>query len=350
MSRDRMPPIELDLEQMRQNLLRQRPPRRVCFFEHAISDRVKDEVACRFDLDEGIHAPRDSKEWNWRREIAVQRFLGFELFRVWLPGTEIKVARRNGTGWEEEHAGPIQSWDDLDRYNWPDPNDIDYSQLEFYEKHLPEDMGVYHVETLWETVRKLFGFETFCYMLYEDPQLVDEVVRQVASLNMSLVRALCDFRSLFAIYGGDDYGYKTSTIMAPQIIIDKFLPGHREVSAHAHEHGKLFLFHCCGKVDALMDDLIDEVRIDAKHSFEDTIVPVTEAKHRWGDRVALLGGLDVDFVVRSSEEAIRQCVRETLDVCQPGGGYCLGMGNWVTEYVPLDHYLALLDEGRRYAV
>ena len=66
--------------------------------------------------------------------------------------------------------------------------------------------------------------------------------------------------------------------------------------------------------------------------------------------MALLGGLDLDFVVRSDEEAIRQRVRETLDVCQPGGGYCLGMGNWVTEYVPLDHYLALLDEGRRYSV
>jgi uroporphyrinogen decarboxylase len=99
-----------------------------------------------------------------------------------------------------------------------------------------------------------------------------------------------------------------------------------------------------------MDALIDDVKIDAKHSFEDTVVPVTEAKRLWGQRVALLGGLDVDFVARSDEAAIRRRVRETLAVCQPGGGYCLGLGNWVTSYIPADNYLAVLDEARRFSL
>ena len=33
----------------------------------------------------------------------------------------------------------------------------------------------------------------------------------------------------------------------------------------------------------------------------------------------------------------------------PGGGYCLGTGNSVANYIPLDNYLAMLDEGRRYS-
>ena len=120
------------------------------------------------------------------------------------------------------------------------------------------------------------------------------------------------------------------------------------MAACAHEHGKLYLFHSCGKVDALMDELIDDIGIDAKHSFEDTVVPVTEAKRRWGDRVGLLGGLDVDYIARRSEPDIRRRVRRTLEVCHPGGGYCLGLGNWVTRYIPVDHYLAVLDEARRF--
>jgi hypothetical protein len=43
-------------------------------------------------------------------------------------------------------------------------------------------------------------------------------------------------------------------------------------------------------------------------------------------------------------------VRETLAVCQPGGGYCLGLGNWVTSYIPADNYLAVLDEARRFSL
>jgi uroporphyrinogen decarboxylase len=97
-----------------------------------------------------------------------------------------------------------------------------------------------------------------------------------------------------------------------------------------------------------MEDLIEDVRIDAKHSFEDTILDVRAAKTLWGDRIALLGGIDMDFLCRAEDDAIRERVRDTLKVCMPGGGYCLGTGNTVANYVPLDNYLAMLDEGRRF--
>ena len=35
--------------------------------------------------------------------------------------------------------------------------------------------------------------------------------------------------------------------------------------------GRPYLLHSCGKLDVIMDYFIDEVKIDAKHSFEDTI-------------------------------------------------------------------------------
>jgi uroporphyrinogen decarboxylase len=102
-----------------------------------------------------------------------------------------------------------------------------------------------------------------------------------------------------------------------------------------------------------MDALIDEVGIDAKHSFEDAIMPVSEAFDKWGKRIAILGGIDVDFLIRSDEGAIRRRVRETLDVCVGGRtglgtGYCLGTGNTVANYIPVDNFLVMLDEGRRY--
>ena len=40
-------------------------------------------------------------------------------------------------------------------------------------------------------------------------------------------------------------------------------------------------------------------------------------------------------------------VRDTIDVCQPGGGWCLGTGNSVANYIPAANYLAMLDEGRK---
>ncbi len=74
---------------------------------------------------------------------------------------EFKVAGSLGTAWAEEHSGPIQSWEDLEKYPWPDPDAVDYGQLEYYERHLPEDMGVFHVVKVGEVVRELFGFDPF---------------------------------------------------------------------------------------------------------------------------------------------------------------------------------------------
>jgi uroporphyrinogen decarboxylase len=78
-------------------------------------------------------------------------------------------------------------------------------------------------------------------------------------------------------------------------------------------------------------------------------MPVTEAYEKYGGRIAILGGIDVDFLCRSAEEAIRARVRETLDVCMQDSGYCLGTGNTVANYIPVESYLIMIDEGRRYA-
>ena len=87
------------------------------------------------------------------------------------------------------------------------------------------------------------------------------------------------------------------------------LPGHKLMAQMSHAAGRPYLLHSCGNLARIMDDLIDDVQIDAKHSFEDTIEDVTEAKARYGERIALLGGIDVDFMCRASEEQVRARVR-----------------------------------------
>ena len=49
-----------------------------------------------------------------------------------------------------------------------------------------------------------------------------------------------------------------------------------------------------------------------------------------------------------SEEDIRKRTRHILEECWEGGGYIFGSGNSLANYVPLDNYLYMLDEGRRF--
>jgi uroporphyrinogen decarboxylase len=96
-----------------------------------------------------------------------------------------------------------------------------------------------------------------------------------------------------------------------------------------------------------MDDIIDYCGYDAKHSFEDTHTPIRRAKRHWGERIALLGGVDMDLLARRSSSQVRDYVRDLLsDVA--ASGFALGSGNTVANYVPVENYLAMLDEGRKY--
>jgi uroporphyrinogen decarboxylase len=126
------------------------------------------------------------------------------------------------------------------------------------------------------------------------------------------------------------------------------LPGHKLMAQMSHAAGRPYLLHSCGDLSAIEQDLIENVGIDAQHSFEDTIVSVIDFKRQYGDRIAALGGIDMDFMCRASEGQVRQRVRDTLAACMPGGGYCLGTGNSVANYIPVDNYLAMLDEGRKF--
>jgi len=56
----------------------------------------------------------------------------------------------------------------------------------------------------------------------------------------------------------------------------------------------------------------------------------------------------VDFLCRAPEDSIRERVRRTLDVCMVDTGYCLGTGNTVANYIPVESFLTMLDEGRKY--
>lgn len=93
-----------------------------------------------------------------------------------------------------------------------------------------------------------------------------------------------------------------------------------------------------------MPFLLDEVKIDAKHSYEDAIVPAAEFKRRYGDRIGILGGVDVDKLTRLSPADLRKYVRQVVDTCQPGGRFALGSGNSIPDYIPVENYLTMVDE------
>lgn len=253
--------------------------------------------------------------------------------------------------WVDEVKGPIQSWADFEAFPWPVAEELRHAALEYTCSIVPEGMkaAAFFLGGIFDTASPLMGLESFSYALRDQPDLVEAICQRVGELNTAACAQVIGIENVEMVVLADDLGFFSSTLVSPDVIRRYVVPHYKKISEIIHGADKLFVFHSCGNMYKLMDELIDEVGIDAKHSFEDKIVPVDEAYRRWGDRVAMLGGVDMDLLARGSQEQVRGRTREILEVCGARGtGYCLGSGNTAANYIPKQNYLAMLDEGRRW--
>ena len=251
--------------------------------------------------------------------------------------------------WADQHHGVISTWEDFERYAWPKLKEFDFSPFEYVSSHLPEGMGliVSHGGGVYEHMSDLFSYEGLCLALHDQPELVGAVAERLGELMLGFYRQFADLERLIVVFPGDDMGFRGSTLISPEDLRRFSLPWHARFAALAHEHGKRYFVHSCGYIFAIMPDLIENVGIDGKHSFEDAIMPADEFQRRYGDRVATLGGVDVDVLARGTVDEVRARTRQLIDACAPRGRFAIGSGNSIPSYIPLANYLAMLEEALR---
>jgi len=276
--------------------------------------------------------------------VRFERDLGFTKNQILAPDTAPGSAKPRA--WADEHHGSITHWGDFERYPWPKVEDMDFFPFEYLNRHLPDGMGLMtcHAGGLFEHLSWIMSYEGLCLALYDSPDLVKAVADRLGELMAAFYEHLLDLENVVAIFPGDDMGFRTGTLIAPSDLRKYCLPWHKRFAAMAHEHGLPYFLHSCGNVEAIMEDLISDVGIDGKHSFEDNILPVQDFQTRYGERIAVLGGLDVNILAASSPEQVRQHTRRLIESCGSRGRYAIGSGNSIPSYVPVANYLAMVDE------
>ena len=309
---------------------------------------AKDKIKDRATLDHWVD-----------QRIRFWHMLGYDAF--WMGATlswgvvhsletgDTAALTRDRRTWVNEQRGRIASWEDFDRHPWPSFQDVDFYPLEYAGRHIPDGMGIIaQIGGVLEPAMWLMGYETFALAIYEQPDLVDAIFQRLIDVYIPLATALVQMDGVIGLWMGDDMGYKTGPMISPKHLRKLVFPIQKQIAAIAHAAGKPFLLHSCGNLETVMEDLIEDVGIDAKHSFEDVIEPVERFSARFSKRISVIGGIDMDLLTRGSEEQVRARTRQVLASCAGSGGYILGSGNSVANYVSIQNFLAMLDEGWKY--
>lgn len=334
----------------------ERPP----LVEYLIDDALRKPITTQLLVREWVNpvaGDRASREAYLDNFTFFWRAMGYDFVRyetsLQFPTHDvvgIDATRSDGQRhWRDMHHGTISNWADFERYPWPQITPHSLADYEYLARRLPEGMGLMacHAGGMYEHLSAIFSYEGLCYALHDGPDLVEAVAQRLGELMLRFYQQLVELEGLIAIFPGDDMGFRSATLIPPEALRRYTLPWHRRFAQLAHQHGLPYFLHSCGNLSEIMNDLIDNVGIDAKHSYENAILPVADFQAQYGRRIGVLGGVDVDVLARGSPDEVRHEVRRIMDTCHPRGRYCIGSGNSIPSYVPVENYLTMLDEAQR---
>ena len=264
-------------------------------------------------------------------------------------GKDTAILSRGERYWAQESTGMIASWKDYENFPWNEAENMlsGYGEhLESLSRILPDGMKIASMAAMFEPIMEwLLGYEGLFYAAHDQPDLVEAVFDRMGQLIYDSYIIAASVEGVGVIWHGDDLGYKTATLFSPDHLRRWLFPWFKKFGEIAHSNNKPFWYHSCGNKDEIMDDLIDDIKIDALHSFEDSCCSVIDYKKRYGDRIGLIGGVDIDKLTRLEEGPLRTYIRNILDSCMPGGRYIFGSGNSICNFIPVENYFIMLEEG-----
>lgn len=247
-------------------------------------------------------------------------------------------------------GGIIFDEESFENYEWPDPDSYDYSLLTKASDYLPEGMKLMVMGPggVLENVIALTGYENLCYMVKDNEPLAKAIFDRVGSILVRYYENCAPYETVGALMSNDDWGFKGQTMLSVDDMKKYVFDWHEKIVEKIHNHDKPAILHSCGDLSAVMDDVIDHMKFDAKHSFEDNITPVEDIYDMYSERIAILGGIDMDFLCRESIDRIYERSCKMLDRSRSKGGYALGSGNSVPEYVPHKNFYAMILAARNW--
>ncbi|GAH31865.1 unnamed protein product, partial [marine sediment metagenome] len=95
----------------------------------------------------------------------------------------------------------------------------------------------------------------------------------VATRMIEYFDTLATFDVVGALVLGEDMGFKTQTLLSPEVYREYLFPWHAKLVKAVHTHGKPIILHSCGNLREIMDDIID-CGWDAKHILKQVLIIV----------------------------------------------------------------------------
>ncbi len=215
-----------------------------------------------------------------------------------------------GVTWQKVGDGPFldehgpfsdgkPTIEDLEAYQFPDPGNPGYlrgvgDRAAAHRKKtdcavvLNLRYGIVHQGMF------LRGFTNWLKDLHKNREFISRMMELIADYWVQLATNALDEvgNNVDLVYVGDDLAMQTGPMFNPEIYREIIKPHHRRMFETIKSRGLKIIYHSCGAVAPLIDDLID-VGVDALNPVQVNAsnMDPNDLKEAFGDRISFWGGI-----------------------------------------------------------
>jgi hypothetical protein len=165
------------------------------------------------------------------------------------------------------------------------------------------------------------------------------------SLILDSDRQINDF-----VWPADDVAFKTGLFIPPKIMKEIWVPRMARIMEPAVNAGIPVMFHSDGKIDDMVEDLI-EMGLNCLNPMDPYGIDYREYKKKYGSRLCLSGNVDIEFPLsKGTPEDIDKDVKEHMDILKPGYGYVATCSHSIVNYIPHENVIAYLNAIHKYGI
>lgn len=215
-----------------------------------------------------------------------------------------------------------ESWENFKRYI--DPDNLRHRTKDWEKKArnliTHDKMLTFMGGSLYGYLRGWMGVENLSLLMYDDPELFEEMVSYMADYFMKLYEPILKIVNFDLVYFFEDCCGSNGPLFSPAIYLDVFDKHYRRMTKFYKDNKVAFtLLDSDGVVDKFIPLWLDS-GIDIIFPIEVGVWNESPLKLRkkFGTRLKMMGGIN-KHVISKGEDAIRQHLLELVPVFKEGG-------------------------------
>jgi uroporphyrinogen decarboxylase len=221
---------------------------------------------------------------------------------------------------------PLANWGALADYRWPDADDpalYDGQEAKLAgseEKYVRT--GIFML--LFERMQALRGVENLLLEFYVEPEKVERLADRIVEFDLGIIENMARRFAgrIHGFMGSDDWGSQSGLFISPHLWREFFKPRYKRIFDAVHAAGWHMWLHSCGKVNAIMEDLI-ALGLDVANVQQPRLMGIETIGELCRGRLCFLSECDIQTTLPSgSPDDIRDEARLLLEHWStPDGGF-----------------------------